>query len=323
MLAVAVFLTLCSFALALVALLQPRITNADIQAALPEAFAPDPLLGEALFHIGGCGNCHAARSPDGALTERLAGGPPLETEFGTFHPPNITPDATTGIGAWSDADFLNAMVNGVNPAGMHLFPAFPYTSYARVSYADLLHLKSYLDSLPAENMPSLPHDLRFPYNVRIGVAFWKMAFHDASPWKPNAEMSAEWNRGSYLVNGLGHCGSCHTPRNMFLAEDSARAFLGASEMKRGERPAPRIAGLNSDQILNGLDEWAGSIDEDSSMILVTRAFTYHVAYEDIDAVAAYLSSLPETGSNPRTAVGGSPADSPVLNTKTVCLALNR
>ncbi len=289
-----VFFGLASFALISFALVNPtRITELDIQASLPEDFSPDPAVGEVLLHIGGCSDCHAASSPNDPSAGSLVGGMPLATDFGTFYPPNITPDVETGIGAWSDTDFVNAMVNGINPDGQHLYPSFPYTSYAKVSYADLLHLKSYLNSLPAEARRANPHELNFPFNLRIGVGAWKWMFHDREQWKPDPNETAEWNRGSYLVSGLGHCGSCHTPRNAFFAERSSKAFSGGPKMKKGGRPVPRIAGLSVSEILNGLDEWSGSIDEKSSMFLVTKAFSNHAPYEDSEAVAEYLSSLSE------------------------------
>ena len=309
-LALLAFLVLGGFMLVIIILANPpRIMEAELQASLPEGFKPDPTIGESLFYIGGCSNCHAANSQDGQLAGRLVGGPPLETIFGTFYPPNITPDVSTGIGAWSGTDFVNAMVNGINPVGQHLYPSFPYTSYAKVSYADLLHLKFYLDSLPAESKESQLHDLVFPFNFRLGIGVWKWAFHDASPWAPDPDESTDWNRGNYLVNGLGHCGSCHTPRNIFFAETPRRAFLGAPPLKREEGSAPKIAGLSVNKILNGLDEWSGSIDEKSSMFQVTQAFSSHVSYEDIDAVATYLSSLPEGDSESRVGMGGSGGDS--------------
>ena len=264
-----------------------RMTEAQLIARLPAEFAGDPQIGETLSHIGGCADCHRSSSNDGAM----AGGDPLITFAGTFFPPNITPDVQTGIGGWTDVDFVNAMVYGVSPDGRHYFPSFPYTSYARTELTDLLHIKAYLDGLEPVSSRPPDHEMSFPYSFRLGLGLWKFAFHDESEFEFDPSKSISWNRGAYIVNGLGHCGSCHTPRNLLFAERADRAFAGGEALKRGEKAAPRLAGLDAQKILNGLDEWAGSVSETSSMFLVTQAFSAHVPYEDHEAVAEYLSSL--------------------------------
>ncbi len=263
------------------------MTEAQLAMRLPAGFVGDPQIGETLSHIGGCADCHRSSSNDGAM----AGGGPLITFAGTFFPPNITPDVQTGIGGWTDVDFVNAMVSGVSPDGRHYFPSFPYTSYARTELTDLLHLKAYLDGLEPVSSRSPDHELSFPFAFRLGIGLWKFAFHDDSEFEFDASKSISWNRGAYIVNGLGHCGSCHTPRNLLFAERADRAFAGGEALKRGEKAAPRLAGLDAQKILNGLDEWAGSVSETSSMFLVTQAFSAHVPFEDHEAVAEYLSSL--------------------------------
>ena len=265
----------------------PRMTEAQLAMRLPAGFVGDPQIGETLSHIGGCADCHRSSSNDGAMI----GGDPLITFAGTFFPPNITPDVRTGIGGWTDVDFVNAMVSGVSPDGRHYFPSFPYTSYARAELTDLLHLKAYLDGLEPVSSRPQDHELSFPFSFRLGIGLWKLAFHDDSEFEFDASKSTSWNRGAYIVNGLGHCGSCHTPRNPFFAERADRAFAGGEALKRGEKAAPRLAGLDAQKILNGLDEWAGSVSETSSMFLVTQAFSAHVPFEDHEAVAEYLSSL--------------------------------
>ena len=184
------------------------------------------------------------------------------------------------------------MVLGISPEGRHYYPAFRYEYYSRASYADILHLKAYIETLPPVSAASPKHDLRFPFNVRIGLAAWKALFFRPIPIVAESGRSDEWNRGANIVEGFGHCGSRHTPRSVFLAPIEGKKYSGAPPLKEGERAPPRIAGLDQAKILNGLDEWAGSVSENSSMFLITRAFTYHVSYEDQDAVAAYLSSLP-------------------------------
>lgn len=270
----------------------PRIPEQEIRAALPGNFVPSEALGEVLFHIGGCADCHRSVSDNAAIDGMLAGGVALPSFAGTFYSPNISPDVETGIGSWDGADFINAMTKGIGPSGTHYYAAFPYTSYAKVTYADLLHLKSYLDAQPAVRWTPPGHELAFPFNIRIANGIWKALYLDKQQFEPDPTQSEAWNRGAYIVNGLGHCGVCHTPRNMLFAEIPDQAFKGAPPVKEGEESAPRIAGLGEDEILNGLSEWSGAVSEDSAMFLVTQAFTNHIPFEDGDAVAAYLSSLP-------------------------------
>ena len=269
-----------------------RISERELAEALPSGFAADPAQGELLFHIGGCADCHASSDRRGGESLALGSGDSLETNFGVFRAPNISPDPNSGIGGWSDADFVNAMVLGISPSGSHYYPAFPYEFYSKAAFSDILHLKAYIDTLPAVSAPSPGHDLQFPFNIRIGLAAWKALFFRPAPFRADPAQSEELNRGAYIVEGFGHCGSCHTPRNIFMAPMEDSKFAGAPPLKDGERAAPRIAGIDQAKILNGLDEWAGSVSEKSSMFLVTKAFTDFVSFEDQDAVAAYLSSLP-------------------------------
>ncbi|MDE0303506.1 MAG: cytochrome c [Albidovulum sp.] len=269
-----------------------RISETELAEALPAGFAGDPDKGELLFHIGGCADCHAPTDGFGGESIALGSGDPLETRFGVFRAPNISPDPEYGIGGWSDADFVNAMFLGISPAGKHYYPAFPYEYYSKATFADILHLKAFLDTLSPDSATSPKHDLRFPFNIRIGLAAWKALFFRPASFVAEFDRSDEWNRGAYIVEGFGHCGSCHTPRSVFLSPIESKKYSGAPPIKEGEKAAPRIAGLDQVKILNGLDEWAGSVSENSSMFLVTKAFTNYVSYEDQDAVAAYLSSLP-------------------------------
>ncbi len=148
----------------------------------PEAIAAegsgDAARGERLFHAGGCASCHAPAEGAGEGAVALAGGAPLVTKFGTFHAPNISPDREAGIGAWSLADFANAMQRGVGPNGEPLYPAFPYTSYARMTPGDIADLHAYLMTLPASKAVAPPHELAFPYNIRRGVGLWQRVFLD-------------------------------------------------------------------------------------------------------------------------------------------------
>ena len=268
-----------------------KITDQELRNQLSATFKPDPHNGEVLFHLGGCGDCHLNRNPESPNFDRLSGGEALQTPVGNFYAPNITPDRATGIGNWSDLDFINAMVRGIGPGGKHYSPSFPYTAYAKVTFEDLLDIKAYLFSLDGVENKSPPHDLVFPFNFMILNLPWKMLFLDDPGFVYNLEKSEEWNRGAYLVQGLGHCGSCHTPRNLLFAEKTAQQYKGAPPLKTGEKEAPRIAGLNQDEIINGLDEWAGAVSENSAMYLITLAYSNYASLNDLEAIATYLSDL--------------------------------
>ncbi|MET0540922.1 MAG: c-type cytochrome, partial [Variovorax sp.] len=207
-------------AIAPVALSAPVYTEATIER------------GRILAAIGDCAVCHTA--PGGAVN---AGGRAMETPFGTLYATNLTPDADTGIGSWSFSAFQRAMREGISRDGHRLYPAFPYTAFAKTSDDDLNALYAYLMSQPAVRAQTPAADLKFPFNVRPLMGFWNAMFHDAAPYRPVAAQSAEWNRGAYLVNGLGHCGACHTPRNALGAELGGHAYLSGAMVDGWEAPA--------------------------------------------------------------------------------------
>ena len=195
-------------------------------AALPR-HSPDIANGERLYNAGGCSACHkpgpALKNVDAGLP---AGGTPLTTPVGTLYPPNLTPDAETGLGAWSDLDFVNAVQRGVSPGGRHYIPAFPYTSYAAMRTGDVLDIKAYLATLAPVKARRVPSGLPAEFILRRGLGLWKLIGFDTTPWQPDPSRGETWNRGSYLVNGPGHCQECHTPRTLLMARDTARAFAG-------------------------------------------------------------------------------------------------
>ena len=250
--------------------------------------------GELLFHIGGCTNCHTAK--DGAL---LAGGDPIATPFGNFIAPNITPDPETGIGRWSLEDFVRAMREGRDPAGRPLYPAFPYTSYTRMSDEDLAALKTYLDSVPAVRQEARPHELRFPFNLRWGLYLWQWLFFTPERFAPDPVRDAVWDRGAYLVLGPGHCGECHTPRTFYGVLDWSRPFAGG---QIGKERVPDITPAKT----HGLGEWSSSDiatllklgmtpDGDfvgSDMAKIVNNGTGKLPQPDLDAIVAFLQSLP-------------------------------
>jgi nicotinate dehydrogenase subunit B len=188
--------------------------------------------GRQLAAAGDCVVCHT--TPGGVPN---TGGLAMDTPFGKVVSTNITPDAETGIGLWSFSAFQRAMREGISRDGHHLYPAFPYTAFAKTSDEDLTALYAYLMAQPAVRSAPPASQLAFPFSVRPLMAGWNALFHDAAPYQPDVTQSVEWNRGAYLVNGLGHCGACHTPRNAFGAERGGKAFLSGAMVEGWEAPA--------------------------------------------------------------------------------------
>ncbi|MDH6592242.1 nicotinate dehydrogenase subunit B [Variovorax sp. TBS-050B] len=187
--------------------------------------------GRVLAALGDCAVCHTA--PGGAPN---AGGRAMETPFGTLYTTNLTPDPETGLGRWSFSAFQRAMREGVSRDGHHLYPAFPYTAFAKTSDDDLQALYAYFMAMPAVRAETPKAELKFPFSLRPLMAGWNALFHDPAPAQPVATQSAEWNRGAYLVNGLGHCGACHTPRNALGAEQGGSAYLSGAMVDGWEAP---------------------------------------------------------------------------------------
>ena len=188
--------------------------------------------GRQLAAAGDCVVCHTA--PGGTPN---AGGLAMDTKFGQVVSTNITPDPATGIGLWSFSAFQRAMREGISRDGQHLYPAFPYTAFAKTSDEDLTALYAYLMAQPAVRSGPPATQLAFPFNVRPLMAGWNALFHDPAPYQADPTQTVEWNRGAYLVNGLGHCGACHTPRNAFGAERGGKAFLSGAMVDGWEAPA--------------------------------------------------------------------------------------
>lgn len=258
-------------------------------AALP-LHEPDPLNGEVLFHAGGCASCHGTD---------LAGGLELATAFGTFRVPNITPDLQSGIGGWSALDFVNAMQRGVSPEGRHYYPAFPYTSYTRMTLPDLLDLKTYLDTFVAVGSVVADHDLRFPWNLRRGLGLWKRLYLDDRPVLAIPRADGPLERGRYLVEAVGHCAECHTPRARFGGLDRSR-WLAGGPSPEGEGKVPNITPHEQ-----GLADWSAKDIErflrsgftpdydmvGGSMVEVQENLA-RLGDADRAAIAAYLKSIP-------------------------------
>lgn len=257
--------------------------------------APDMANGELVFHAGGCVSCHASPG-DESTPPLLGGGLAMESPYGVFRVPNISPDPVHGIGQWDEPDFINAMQLGTSPDGRHYYPAFPYASYARMTVEDLLDLKAFLDTLPAVQAQNEEHDLAFPWNVRMGIGLWKLFNLDVRPAVSGLPDDEEIKRGQYLVEGPGHCAECHTPRDWMGGLKLDHWLAGAPDPE-GEGQVPNITP-------SGLADWLkGDIayylqsgftpDFDTvggSMVKVQKNMAKLPA-EDLDAIAAYLKAI--------------------------------
>lgn len=256
---------------------------------------PDLQNGRIMFFAGGCLSCHATPGQEDHI--KLGGGLALKSPFGTFHVPNISADPADGIGLWSEADFVTAMQKGTSPDGRHYYPAFPYTSYQRMTVPDLRDLFAYLKTLPAVQGRIREHELPFPFNVRRTLGLWKLLYLDGRPFKPDFKRDEIWNRGAYLVNGPGHCAECHSPRTPLGGIVARQRFAGGPDPE-GQGWVPNITQL-------GLGSW--SLDDIAqffefgdkpngrpilgSMVPVIRN-TSQLPVGDRAAMAAYLKSLP-------------------------------
>lgn len=267
-------------------------------AAGPAAAQGDAKRGQYLAAAAGCAGCHSM--VDGAP---YAGGRALKTPFGTFYGPNITPDPTAGIGAWSEADFIRAMRQGERRDGSNYFPAFPYPSFTRITDEDLRDLWAFLQKLPPNTRANQAHELKFPYGFRFLVTAWKWLFFTPGPHS-YAQANPTIARGAYLVNALGHCGECHTPRN-FLGGPRRDRILAGGVGPNGKRvpnltPA-RLKGW-SDPELKDFFLTGATPDGDSAadpMEEVIRNSTSKLAPADLAAMMAYLRSLPSIADEPR------------------------
>lgn len=264
------------------------------------AAAQDAKRGEYVSKAAGCLGCHTEEKKDATP---YAGGRALKTPFGTFYGPNITPHKEAGIGAWTEADFVRAMREGRRQDGANLFPAFPYPSFTKMSDADLKDLWAYLRSLPANATPSRPHELGFFFRWRFLITVWKWFFFTPGPFIADAAMSAVLNRGAYLVQALGHCGECHTPRN-FLGGAKQSRFLGGAKL--GETTVPNITPTRlkkvDDAELKDVLRTAMTSDGDvlaESMSEVVRNTTSQLTEQDLGAMIAYLRSLPPLPDEPK------------------------
>jgi len=258
----------------------------------------DVTRGAQVFWAGGCAACHASPGSPADAVPRLGGGRELNSRFGTFRMPNISPDRVHGIGAWTYRQFVDAMRRGVSPSGQHYYPAFPYTSYARMRPGDLADLWSYLKSLPPVARPDRPHALRFPYSQRRLLGPWKRRYLRPGPVMtvPGGAVVA---RGRYLVEGAGHCGACHTPRDAMGGPDYDRWLAGSDTA--GGYGAPNITPANAFLAESGTAEIAAALlparthrqsGRYGSAMQAVRRDLAHLPAADRLAIAAYLKAIP-------------------------------
>jgi len=266
----------------------PTGTPADFKAT-------DPLArGRYLTEAADCKACHTAEGG-----KPFAGGLAFKLPFGTLYTPNITADKDTGIGNWSDADFLRAIRDGIDDEGHHLYPAMPYAAYRNLTDEDALAIKAYLFSLAPVKNEAPDNDLKFPYNQRWLMVFWSAVFNPKQRFMPVAERSPEWNRGAYLVEGLAHCGECHTPRNLLQGLDNANKFAG------GEAEGWRAYNISADAT-SGVGAWSeadliqylstghakGRGSASGPMAQAVEWSFSNLTASDIHAIVTYVRSVP-------------------------------
>lgn len=281
---------LIGFAAALVAT-QPRPGKIDDLAGLTGS----PARGAPVFAAAGCGSCHMAPGATGDAQRVLSGGMALASPFGTFFAPNISTDATHGIGDWAFEEFTSAIRDGISPDGQHYFPALPYTAYTKMTGQHFVDLWAFMQTLPPSAEPSRPHEVGFPFNIRRSIGGWKLLFA-STDWHMTEPATPRIERGRYIVGALAHCAECHTPRNALGGLDTSRWMAGApSADGKGRVPNITPAKLT----------WS----EGEIVTYLTTGFTPdydsvggHMAHvvenisqlpaEDVEAVTAYLKALP-------------------------------
>jgi mono/diheme cytochrome c family protein len=288
-----------------------RLYNRDPEIRAADA-TPTPELvarGEYLVKAADCAACHsvAGRKP-------FAGGLAFHLPFGTIYSTNITPDKETGIGSWSDDDFVRALHEGVAKDGSHLYPAFPYTSYTGLSREDAVAMKAYLFTVTPVNMPARPNELTFPFNQRWTLAFWNFAFLDQRRFRPDPTATDAQNRGAYLATALGHCGECHTPRNAGFAMETGRQFGGA--LLQGWHAynittdqAYGIGGWSDEQIADYLryGHASGRGSAAGPMAEAVADSLQYLSPEDTQAMVAYLRRVEPQSGSPGTQIDPAPA----------------
>lgn len=273
----------------------PQTLPSEVLAEIPEG---DAERGELVFWAGGCASCHAADDAEGDDKLKLGGGHVLASDFGDFVVPNISTDPETGIGSWSREDFANAMLRGVSPDGAHYYPSFPWTSYSRMKSEDVADLWAFMQTLPAVDNDPGPHRMGFPFNIRRGVGMWKLLYAGNAPIASLDESDEKLVRGQYLVEALGHCGECHTPRD-FAGGLNKSAWLGGAPNPDGEgripniTPGGTIADWSEADIAYYLESgFTPEFDSVGGSMVDVQENMARLPAEDRDAIAAYLKAIP-------------------------------
>lgn len=264
--------------------------------------------GEYVTRAADCAACHT--SPGGTP---FAGGRAFNLPFGVLYAPNITPDPQTGIAGYSDDDWVRMLQQGVGRGGKHLYPAMPYTTYTQMSREDALAIKAYLMSLPPLHASIPENNLRFPFNQRWGMVFWNVLNNPDRRFQPDSSKPPAYNRGDYLVNALGHCGECHTPRNLMMGLKDSKKFAGAEEV------GWQAYNLTSDRT-SGLGGWSdadleqylaaghanGHGPASGPMAEVVEYSLRYMTKDDIHAIATYLRTIPAQPDGPPAVQAGAP-----------------
>lgn len=270
------------------------------------AGADDLAKGKYLTEAADCAACHTAKGG-----RAYAGGRPFKLPFGTIYTPNLTSDRETGIGAWTDAEFLRAVHKGIGRGGERLYPAFPYASYTMLTDADVLSIRRYLATIPAVRQQNLPNTFVFPFNQRWLMTFWGAFFNPDRRFRPVVERDATWNRGAYLVEAAGHCGECHTPRTLMQAMNTRRKFAG------GQAEGWNAYNITSDR-LSGVGAWssedlAGYLAKgfapghgvaSGPMAEAVELSTSRMTRSDVVAMVSYLRTVPAVRTKAAPAMAG-------------------
>lgn len=267
----------------------------SVNAQILDGLTADPVEGEQVFWAGGCASCHAADDAKDDKLLILAGGQSLVSDFGAFVVPNISSDPTAGIGGWSAFDLANAMIAGVSPQGQHYYPSFPYTSFAKMTAQDVVNLKAFLDTLPASPQTNPPHDLGFPFNIRRGLGLWKQLYLN-DDWVLPDPVPDDIARGRYLVEGLGHCSECHTPRGPIGGLERNRWMQGAPNPSgKGRIPAisPDKLTWEASDIAYYLETgFTPDFDSSGGHMAKVVSNMARLPASDRAAIAAYLKAIP-------------------------------
>lgn len=268
-------------------------TSVDVAAY--DGLTGDAKAGEQVFWAAGCASCHAAADATGDAMLVLSGGQAFPTAFGTFMAPNISTDPNEGIGGWTLVQFANAVTQGVDDEGNHLYPALPYAAYNKMVPQDVANLKAFMDTLPASAEPSKPHEVSFPFNIRRSLGIWKRMFVN-SDWVIQGDLTPEQTRGRYIAEAMAHCGECHTPRNALGGMQTGKWLSGAAKPNgKGKTPNITPAKLTWTQadiveyLTSGFTPEFDSVGGHMAHVVENMA---RLPESDRQAVAAYLALVP-------------------------------